>query len=183
MSLVIFTEEPSMKEALQLILPRIGIDRRCFRIISFDGCGNMEKSLPTQLEALSRDDSNKILILRDNDNGCCQTHKTGLSNMTRAANIDERSKIRIVCQMLEARFIGDSNALSASRHLQKPVPKRLTRCDPDQLLNPKGELRKLRDGYTEITGARAIAPHITVEANRSKSFRHTIQAIRDLTQA
>ncbi len=183
MTLVIFTEEPSMKEALNAIMPKLGIEMRYVRIICFDGVGNMEKSLPTQLSVLSKDGSNRILVLRDNDNGCCQAHKTRIRNMTRAANIDERSKVRIVCQMLEAWFIGDSKALSASRHFEKPVPKRLTKCDPDTLGNPKAELRKLRDGYTEIKGARAIAPHITVAANRSKSFQHTIQAIRDLTKA
>jgi hypothetical protein len=54
-------------------------------------------------------------------------------------------------------ILGDSKALSASRHLQKQVPKRLTKCDPDMLGNPKSELRRLQDGYTEIKGSRAIA--------------------------
>lgn len=143
----------------------------------------MENSLPSQLEALSGDQAMKILILRDNDNGSCREHKSRLTEMSRRTGLGGRSKVRIVCQMLEAWFIGDSEALRRSRHLQKSVPRRLTRCDPDMLVNPKSELRKLRDGYTEIKGAKAISPHMNVAVNRSRSFLYTIQAIRDLTTA
>lgn len=181
MNLVIFTEEPSMKEALRVILPKLDVELRHVRIVSFDGVGNMEKSLPAQLRALSKSGTEKVLILRDNDNGSCTDHKARLQRMTKNANLNAQSKVRIVCQMLEAWFIGDNAALRKSGHLQKSVPKRLVKCDPDALGNPKAELRKLREGYTEIKGAKAIAPHMAVEENRSKSFRHTVQAIRYLT--
>lgn len=180
MMLVIFTEEPSMKETLRAILPKLGMDTRHVRIVSFDGVDNMENSLPVQLRALSRSANTNVLILRDNDNGSCTSHKARLQGMARDANMGARSKARIVCQMLEAWFIGDNTALSASRHLQKPIPRRLRNCNPDALPNPKAELKRLRNGYTEIKGAKAIAPHMAVDANRSSSFRHTIEAIRSL---
>lgn len=172
-----------MKEALKIILPKLNIEMRHVRIVSFDGVGNMERSLPAQLRALSKSGTDKVLILRDNDNGTCADHKARLQSMIQEANLKARSRVRIVCQMLEAWFVGDNEALSKSRHLKRPVPKRLAKCDPDALGNPKAELRKLREGYTEIKGAKAIAPHLNIYANRSTSFRHTIQAIHDLTSA
>lgn len=184
MTLYIFTEEPSMKAAIQGLLPRVVNDPRSIKIISFDGVGNMETALPRQLRALSGDEDAVVLILRDNDNGVCTDHKRKFARMVVDAGLTGRAKVRIVCQMLESWFIGDTAALKGSGHFKvRPVPKRLTTCDPDMLTNPKKDLRALRDGYNEISGAKAIAPHLNVSANRSASFRHTIQAIRDLTYA
>jgi len=181
-TLIVFTEEPSMKVTIEHVLRILGVDNRAVRIISFDGVGNMEKDLPAQLRAVAKNAAAKVLVLRDNDNGNCTVHKQRLSSMVRQAQLENRSRVRIVCQMLEAWFIGDTEALESSRHLKKPVPKRLRKCNPDVQANPKAELRKLREGYTEITGAKAISPHLKLGRNRSKSFTHTIQAIRDLTQ-
>ena len=183
MNLVIFTEEPSMKETLKHLLPRLGVDLGKVRIISFDGVGNMKKSLPGQLRALASDASIRVLILRDNDNGSCLHHKSEIIAQVKSAGIMGRVKVRIVCQMLESWFIGDADALVRSNHFKKPIPRRLTNCDPDGVENPKSELRKLRDGYNEISGARVIAPHLDPLNNRSVSFRNTVQAIRDLTAA
>lgn len=181
MTLIVFTEEPSMKVTVGEITKKLGIDLRGVRIISFDGVGNLEKDLPAQLRAIAKDPSAKALILRDNDNGNCADHKARLDQMVRQAGMTGRSRIRIVCQMLEGWFIGDTDALTKSKHLHKPIPKRLRACNPDDQANPKAELRNLRDGYTEIKGAQAIAPHLTLSGNRSKSFNHTLQALRDLT--
>jgi hypothetical protein len=183
MTLVIFTEEPSMKEALKPLLQRLGVAAGKVRIISFDGVGNMQNALPGQLRALADDPDTRVLILRDNDSGTCASHKAAILRHVTAAGLSGRARVRIVCQMLEGWFIGDARALENSRHLRKPIPRRLTACDPDSLANPKSELRKLREDYNEITGAKAIAPHLDPAGNRSTSFRHTIQAIRDLTAA
>lgn len=178
-TLVVFTEEPSMKVTVEELLKKLDVRAR---VINFDGVGNLEKALPAQLRAVARDPGAKALILRDNDNGDCTARKKKLAQMVRKADMSERSRIRIVCQMLEGWFIGDIEALTKSKHLKKPIPKRLKTCDPDAQPNPKAELRKLRDGYTEIRGARAISPHLTLTENRSRSFTHTVQALRDLTQ-
>lgn len=179
MTLVVFTEEPSMKVTIEQILRKMGVQAR---VISFDGVGNLERNLTPQLRAVARDPDAKVLILRDNDNGDCLAHKSRLTEMARQAGMMHRARIRIVCQMLEGWFIGDIEALTRSKFMKKPIPKRLRNCDPDAQPNPKAELRKLRDGYTEIKGAKAISPHMSLDANRSRSFIHTIRALRDLTQ-
>jgi hypothetical protein len=183
MTLVIFTEEPSMREALKPLLEKLNVAPAAYRVISFDGAGNMKNALPGQLRALSRDPAARVLVLRDNDNGNCLDHKKSIVTHVAAAGLSGRAKVRIVCQMLEGWFIGDSAGLEKSRHIKKPIPRRLTTCNPDNLSDPKSELKRLRDGYNEITGAKAIAPHLDPARNRSASFRHTMQAIRDLTAA
>lgn len=183
MTLFIFTEEPSMKEALKHLLIKLRAPSGSVKVISFDGVGNMEKSLPAQLRAISGQAEVRVLILRDNDNGDCRNHKRRLLSYVESAGLLNRAKVGIVCQMLEGWFIGDSSALESSRHFKKPIPKRLKTCDPDSQPDPKAELKKLRDGYNEILGAKAISPFLDLEQNRSSSFRYTIQALRALTAA
>lgn len=182
MKLYVFTEEASMKETLKVILPKLGLSNGQFHVIEFKGVGNLERSLERQLRAISDPDA-RFLVLRDNDRGNCTNHKAKLSQMVRNAGRTEQTKIRIVCQMLESWFIADIAALIASKHLHREVPRRLVTCDPDLLDNPKRDLSRLRDGYGEISGAKAIAPQLDLANRRSASFRHTIQAIRDLTAA
>ncbi|UWQ37734.1 DUF4276 family protein [Leisingera aquaemixtae] len=179
MTLIVFTEEPSMKEAIEQILVKCGVKKGSFRVVKFDGVGELIKALPRQLDALD-DPAYKFLILRDNDNSDCLGHKREIQNIVNKAGRNANTKIRIVCQMLESWFIGDTKALEASKHFKKPLPKRLKSCDPDSLENPKKELKKLRDGYSEIKGAKAIAPLLTVTNNRSASFRSTVAAIKNL---
>lgn len=181
MTLFIFTEEPSMRETIKALLPKLSVDHRGVKIIVFDGVGNMEKSLPAQLSAVAKEAGTKVLILRDNDNGKCTEHKARLVQMVHHAGLTGNARVRIVCQMLESWFLGDTDALEMSKHLRKPIPKRLKNCDPDIQRDPKAELKKLRDGYTEIKGAQAIAPHMDPTKNRSRSLHHTVQAIHYLT--
>ena len=171
-----------MKEVLKIILPKIGIARGHFQIIDFQGAGNLEKSLERQIRAVLSPGAG-FLVLRDNDRGNCVKLKEQLLKKVVASGRKDRTKVRIVCQMLESWFIGDSTALEKSGYLKKKVPKRLRVCDPDLIGNPKKELMRLREGYGEISGAKAIAPFLDAECNRSASFRHTIKAIRDLIAA
>lgn len=177
MTLVIFTEEQSMKATLEALLPRLGAARGTWRVIAFDGAGELERQLPRQLPAL-REGGDKVLILRDNDNRDCTARKTGLSRMA-AENGPPRAVVRIVCQMLEAWFIGDSAAFARSGLVREDsIPRKLRTCDPDALRNPKQDLRRLRPDYNPITGAQRIAPHLSLDRNRSASFRATVAALR-----
>lgn len=182
MKLVIFTEEPSMKEALLKFLPKMGIDMGDVIIIAHQGVDDLEKSLPKKLRAYTDPDA-RFLILRDNDRGDCFVRKARLEAVVNAAGRSGQTKVRIVCQELEAWFIGDSVALEASGQLKKPLPGRLRRCDPDAQPHPSLEMKRLNPGYGKIGGAQAIAPHLGPERNRSQSFSQTVSAIRFLLAA
>ena len=182
MMLYVFTEDPSMKEVLKIVLPKLGVVQGSFKIIDFQGAGNLENSIERQIRAISNADA-RFLVLRDNDRGDCLALKRRLLDKVAGSGRLNKSKVRIVCQMLESWFIGDAAALTSSGHLRRPVPKRLTVCDPDMIDDPKKELTRLRGGYQEISGAKAIAPYLNIGSNRSPSFAQTISAIRQLTAA
>jgi hypothetical protein len=53
--------------------------------------------------------------------------------------------------------------------------------DPDQLVSPKEELKKLTsDQYQPVAGSRAIGRHLDPENTRSRSFRNLVLGIRHL---
>jgi hypothetical protein len=54
--------------------------------------------------------------------------------------------------------------------------------DPDKLTGAARELQSLVPDYQKIAGARAIAPHMTLDGNRSHSFRVFVQGVRNLIQ-
>jgi hypothetical protein len=182
MTLVIFTEEPSMKEALLNFLPKLDINMGKVVIIAHQGVDDLEKSLPKKLRAYT-DPNARFLILRDNDRGDCRARKAKLEAIVLAAGRSMQTRVRIVCQELEAWFIGDCAALEASGQLKKPLPGRLRRCDPDVQPHPALELKKLNPGYGKIGGAQAIAFFLEPDRNRSQSFNQTVSAIRFLLAA
>jgi hypothetical protein len=178
MTLVVLTEEASMKEALKAILSKIGVALDQVTLIEHQGASHLEGSLQRKLKGWTDPDAS-FLILRDNDNGDCKERKKRLVNLVEPSGRRSRWKVRIVCQELEAWFIGDEAALEASG-LFRRIPTRLCACDPDQIVHPSRELSKHCPGYGKVSGARDIAPHLDPERNRSASFRHTVLAIKQL---
>lgn len=182
MTLVILTEEPSMKTTLEHLLPRLGIDINTVVIIAHQGKSDLERSVPRKLRAWQEPGA-KFLILRDNDRGDCSARKVHLAGLVRTAGKAAQSKVRIVCQELEAWFLADIQALVASGYLAAGRSQSFSKKDPDAISHPAAEMEKLRPGYGKGTGAAEIAPHLNLNNMRSASFRNTIQAIRDLTAA
>ncbi len=173
MTLVVFTEEPSMEAAMNEILPRIGVHD--FTIIAHEGVSDLEKSLPRKLKAW-RDPRARFLVLRDNDGGDCRERKARLLRIAKQAGKSDRTKVRIVCQELEAWFIGDARAVEAAgigRISQR-------HDDPDQVARPSAILKRICREYQKTSGARAIAEHLDLADPRSASLRTTISAIRQL---
>lgn len=182
MNLMILTEEPSMKAALEHILPKLGIELANVRIIAHEGKSDLERSMPIKLRAW-RDPNARFLILRDNDRGDCIALKQRLAGIVQKAGRSDRSLVRIVCQELEAWFLGVPAALQAAGYLrpgQRPV---FCNRDPDEITHPAHEMEKLRPGYGKVTGANDIAPHLDPSNSASASFRNTIAAIRRLIAA
>lgn len=176
------TEEPSMKTTLEHLLPKLGVDLATVTIIPHQGKSDLEKSIPIKLRAWQVPDA-RFLILRDNDRDDCTLRKAHLAVMLLAAGKSHQSKVRIVCQELEAWFLADLLALEASGYLSAGKRSGFTRKDPDSITHPVHEMRKLRPGYGKGIGAAQISPHLDPDNVRSASFRNTMQAIRDLIAA
>jgi hypothetical protein len=178
MTLVILTEESSMKEVVKAVLPKIGVSLDQVTIIEHQGVSHLESSLQRKLKGWTDPNAN-FLVLRDNDNGDCHARKSRLVDLINASGRGAQSKVRIVCQELEAWFIGDKTALESSSLFRK-IPARFCTRDPDQIMQPSRELSKLCPGYGKVSGASIIARHLDPERNRSASFHQTVSAIRQL---
>lgn len=170
-----------MKATLEHLLPKLGIDPAEVTIIHHDGKSDLEQSLPRKLRAWQAPGA-RFLILRDNDRAPdCRMVKQRLAGIVAATGKSPVSKVRIVCQELEAWFLADVAALRAAGYPAQSKSPAFSRRDPDEISHPVHEMERLRPGYGKITGASDIAPHLDPDDDRSSSFRHTVQAIRDLT--
>ncbi|MEI6099012.1 MAG: DUF4276 family protein [Alphaproteobacteria bacterium] len=179
MTLVILTEELSMKTTLQHLLPKLGVDLDTVTIIAHQGKSDLEKSIPRKLRGW-QDPAARFLILRDNDRGNCNDRKSLLVAMVAAAGKSNQSRVRIVCQELEAWFLADVEALVLAGYLISGKQPGFTKKDPDAISHPTQEMAKLRPGYGKGIGAAEIAPHLDPSNDRSASFCNTVRAIREL---
>ena len=174
------TEEPSMKTTLEALLPKLGIDLDRVTIIAHQGKSDLEASIPRKLRGWQVPGA-RFLVLRDNDRSDCHARKAYLSKLVDTAGKTAQSKVRIVCQELEAWFLADVNALIAAGYIAQGKTPGFSRKDPDTIGQPVQEMRRLRNGYGKGIGATEIAPHLDPANTRSASFRNTIEAIRFLT--
>lgn len=89
-------------------------------------------------------------------------------------------------QELEAWYFGDISALEAAGIIPAGQAAKIARKaryrDVDAIQHPKRELKRLLDTARmaspgQIALARAIAPHLSLTENNSKSFKHFIAAL------
>ncbi len=177
--IVILTEEPSIEPVFEHITQQIKLRGAEIIIIPHDGASSLEKSLPHKLRAWRNPDA-RFLIVRDNDSSDCVARKQRLQNIVEQTGREEQSLIRIVCQELEAWFLGDRHALDAAGILSANFNKETIRGDVDQIHNPSKVLDKITGGYAKRLGAQSVAPHLRVENNTSQSFKNTISALQRL---
>lgn len=178
MRIVFLVEEASAKELLDILLPKILSEHTEFLVIAHQGYGDLRKSIPVKLKSWKGDDTH-FVILHDQDNRDCVKLKRELEELCRPYR--RSVLIRIICKELESWYFGDLAALESAygkklRHLTKKSAYR----NPDEIFNPKGELKKILPEHQQISGARRIAPHMEISSNISKSFCVFINGIRRL---
>ena len=81
--------------------------------------------------------------------------------------------MRIVCQQLEAWYLGEPDALAEAfdNERLRGIGRRAGFRDPDAVQQPSEALRRLVSGFRKVSGAKAMAGLLTREGNRSKSFQ------------
>ena len=176
MMIVFLLEEPSMKELLDIILPKILPDTIAFKTIAHSGKSDLQESIPRKLKAWRQPDT-KFVIVHDQDSGDCITVKKALEELARPAG--REVLIRIVCRELEAWYFGDLQTVSKAYHRNVVSLSRKTKYHiPDAIGNPKEELRKLFPNHQQLDGARRIAVHMDIQNNRSESFRQFVSGVQ-----
>lgn len=180
-TLVFFLEEPSAREMLQGILPRILPDGILARYVVFQGKQDLEKNLKLKLRAWRLPDCS-FIVMRDQDAGDCTEIKAKLAGICREAG-KQGVLIRIACRELESFYLGDLTAVEKGldlKGIEKQKDKRKFR-NPDAIVSPAQELFKLTDYvYDKVSGSRAISPHMDLSSNTSNSFNMLISGIYDL---
>ena len=193
--LFVHVEEPSMKEALDNLLPSLLPATPVeVKIIDHGSKKALLSNLPDRLRGYARwaDPALRVLVLVDRDDDDCLVLKTNLEKAARAAGLpsktvpDRQGKFqvvnRIVIEELEAWFLGDTDALAES---YPGVPPTLA-CkaafrDPDAVRGGTWEAlsRVLKaaghyagsDRLPKIEVARRVSSKMAPDRNRSNSFR------------
>lgn len=180
-TLVFFLEEPSAKEMLEGILPRLLPEDVHAQYLTFQGKQDLEKNLVKKLRGWRRPDS-IFVVMRDQDAADCHTVKQKLTTLCRDAG-REGVLIRVACRELESFYLGDLAAVEKGLDLKglvKLYDKPRYR-NPDEMVHPVDELTAITGNtYQKIAGSRAIAPHLDLNSNRSTSFNHLVSGLRRL---
>ena len=113
--LVFLLEERSMKELLEVLLPRIIPETVTFKCIHHEGKQDLEKSIPRKLKAWKT--AGRFVIIRDQDSGDCVEIKNNLKNLSNKSGRSD-TLIGIVCHELESWFLGDLAAVEKAFELK-----------------------------------------------------------------
>lgn len=177
--LVFLLEEPSAEVLLNTIVPKLIAADDMFRCIVFEGKQDLEKNVTKKLRGYCNPNAG-FIILRDQDSGDCVAIKQKLIEKCSASG-KTSFLVRIACHELEAFYLADLQAVEKaySKPLSKLQNKKKYRL-PDQLENPKDELKKICSDYSEIDGSRKIAKHMDITNIRSVSFKNLITGIQKL---
>lgn len=201
MNLEILVEERSAERALEVLLPRIvpGVD---FEIRVFRGKPDLLRKLPDRLRGyaawITRADTYLVVLVDRDDDNCLALKKemeqmaaaAGLSTAT-AAPASRRVYVlnRIAVEELEAWFFGDVPALCAA-YPRVPVSlgQQAKYRNSDEILGGTWEALEQvlqergyhRGGLAKVAAATEIAQHMSVEVNRSRSFRMFRDGVRRL---
>jgi hypothetical protein len=169
-----------MKTLLECLLPRIfpgWTVGNHFLCIRHEGKDDLRRSIPRKLKAW-QGKNDRFVVVQDQDKSDCKLLKKSLLDLCSDAGRSD-TLVRIVCQELEAWYIGDLQALTIEyapaslRH--KDVQKRFR--DPDSIDKPSLILEKLIPTFQKLSGARRMGVRIRPESNTSKSFAIFISGV------
>lgn len=182
--LIFMLEEPSAEEMLKGILPKVLPENVHPEFKVFEGKQDLEKGLVRILKAW-RTPHCAFIVIRDQDSGDCHGVKQKLSALCRQAKRDD-VLVRVACRELESFYLGDLTAVEKGLGVSGLASKQNKRKyrSPDRLASPSQELVRLTSGrYQKVSGSRAIAPHLRLNANTSHSFSVLLAGIRKLVEA
>lgn len=179
MNLVFFLEEPSAREMLKGLLPRILPGFASVRYIVFEGKQDLEKNIVRRLRGW-RAPNSVFIVLRDQDAGDCRAVKQTLARKCLEAGRPD-TIVRIACRELESWYFGDLPAVERGldfRNLIRYGSKRQYRV-PDEIRSPAAELSRItHNTYQKVSGSREIGPNLSLDANKSHSFRVFVQGVQ-----
>lgn len=183
MSKIVFLlEEASMKVLLDGLLPRMFPDM-VFQCISHDGKQDLEREAPNKLRSW-REPGVRFVILMDADQGDCVEIKRRLVQMCADAGRPD-TLVRIVCQELEAWYLGEPDALADAfgNERLRGIGRRARFRNPDGVQKPSEAVVELAPDFRKGTGARTMAAFLSRERNASRSFQVLMSGLDRIREA
>lgn len=181
--LVFLLEEESAKAMLSSMLPRLLHADIQARFIPFEGKQDLEKQLLKRLRGYQNPLA-RFIVLRDQDGTVdCVALKSRLAQHCIDSGKAAQTKVRIACKELETFYLADLAAVERALGMKGLTGKQESRKfrDPDYLGNPSQELSALTQRrYQKVGGSREIGQHLTIDNERSASFKNLINAIRQM---
>lgn len=199
--LEVLVEEESATEALKPILRKITEGRRVrLGVRQFRGKPDLVKRLPERLrgyaQARRAGHDVRVVVLLDRDNDDCSTLKKKLDSLACQAGLIPKSRsgsgtsfnvlTRIAVRELESWYFGDWKAVrSGFPKVTNDVP-RAYRGDTDAVPGKCSDAfeKALRANGVRLASkpewARRIGPHLSLNANRSASFRKFVSGVREI---
>ena len=177
--LVFLLEERSMQTLLEGLLPRL-FPQLPFLCISREGKSDLDHGISSILRNW-RVPGDRFVIVRDNDNADCNALKERLLQLCRQGRRDD-SLIRIVCQELEAWYLGEPDAMAEAFRDERLriIGRQASYRNPDTRPKPSHDVARLVPGFMKADGARRMAQHLTRENNRSHSFAVFLNGVESL---
>lgn len=171
-----------MKVFLDGCVPRI-IPGASFQCVPHEGKQDLEKSVPRKLRAW-REPGVRFVVVRDNDGADCRALKARLVKDCAAAGRSD-TLVRIVCQELEAWYLGAPRSVAAAFDAPEllGLAAKARFREPDAVSQPGKALQHLVPQFQKVGAARAMAKCIDIEANTSRSFQAFATGIRRLWAA
>ena len=185
--LFLLLEGPSDEAALDSLLPRLLPENFSHQCIPHDGKTELKKSIVNKLKNWNTPNT-WFVILVDKDSADCINLKQALTTLCKKAGRPQ-TLVRIAVHELESWFLGDLAAVGRAFNLPKLGDKQKSKFhNPDAHPDPVKALEKLtkkkKDGsYQKISGAKAIAPHLSLTSNTSNSFQHFISGLKKYIDA
>lgn len=178
--LVFLLEEPSVRDLLEGLLPRLLPKGLAVNYVVFEGKQDLEKQLVRKLQGWQRLNP-AFVVLRDQDAADCHRVKATLTKLVVQSG-RQPTLVRVACRELESWIVGDWQAVAEA--FDRPqlcaqsskVPYR----NPDQLVRPVEALRKFIPEYQKRDGARRVGVLLEPSRNQSKSFRAFCSGLQKL---
>jgi hypothetical protein len=179
-NIVFLLEEPSARDLLQGLLPKLIPKNIEVYYLVFEGKQDLEKQLARKIHGWLLPDS-KFVVLRDQDAGECHAIKDRLTKLV-AESARHSALVRVACRELESWVVGDWRAVAEAfdrPHLIAQSQKEAFR-NPDHLVRPVESLRKFVPEYQKRDGARRVGALLDPRRNQSESFQVFCSGIRRL---
>lgn len=180
--LVFLLEEPSARELLEGLIPRLIPEGWACLYLVFEAKQDLEKRMERKLRGWLKPQT-IFVVLRDQDSGDCLAVKRGLVERCQRAG-KPGSLARVACRDLEAWIAGGLGEFAEEFSCPQARKQRNKRrfVDPDNLVAPVDELRKLYPGYQKLDGARRMGKRLNPANNRSRSFKVFCDGLERVTR-